>query len=212
MASIEQLISDVELRIYGGKPSDDAEIEREQIRFWLETINKALVTDYINKTNEIPSDLIRKIDCLVVKKETADCGNGCSSSYYVELPKNEDGTTLDILSLKGDMGIVDLKKGNMPIYRLGSPSQIRINNNLRFANENAYYYRVDNKIYLFNGIYPSYCTLSLFVATVDTSNKKDNEEFPTVDSLMATILDEATRIGINELKGKQDIQNDGTDN
>jgi hypothetical protein len=211
MASIEQLISDVELRIYGGKPSDDAEIEREQIRFWLETINKALVTDYINKTNEIPSDLIRKIDCLVVHKETTDC-DGCNSSQYIELPKNSDGTTLDILSLRSDGGIVDLKKGNSPIYRLSSPSQIRINNNLRFANNNAYYYRVDNKIYLFNGIYPSYCKLSLFVATVDTTDKKDNEQFPTVDALMATILDEATRIGMNELKGKQDIQNDGTDN
>lgn len=211
MASIEQLISDVELRIYGGKPSDDAEIEREQIRFWLETINKALVTDYINKTNEIPSDLIRKIDCLAVHKETTDC-DGCNSSQYIELPKNSDGSTLDILSLTSDGGIIDLKKGDSPIYKLKSPNEIRLNNNLRFSNNNAYYYRVGEKIYLYNGIYPSYCKLSVFVATVSTNGLKETDEFPTVDKLTETIIEEAAKIGLNELKGKYDIQNDGTDN
>jgi len=212
MASIEKLISDVELRIYAGKPSDDAEIERGQIVFWLETINKALVSDYIKKTGQIPNELIRKIDCLVVKSEVGNCTNGCVSNYYIELPKNTDGSTLDILSLENDGGIVDLKKGDSPIYKLQSPNLLRLNNNLRFSNNNAYFYRVGEKIYLYNGIYPSYCKLSMFVATVSTNGLKETDEFPTVDSLIAIIVEEATKIGLNQNKSNYDIQNDGTDN
>ena len=212
MASIEQMISDVELRIYAGKPSDDAEIERGQIVFWLETVNKVLVTDYIEETGQIPNELIRKIDCLVVKSEIGTCTNGCVSNYYTDLPKNDDGSTLDILSLTSDGGIIDLKKGDSPIYKLKSPNEIRLNNNLRFSNNNAYYYRVGEKIYLYNGIYPSYCKLSVCVATVSTNGLKETDEFPTVDKLTETIIEEAAKIGLNELKGKYDIQNDGTDN
>lgn len=206
------MISDVELRIYAGKPSDDAEIERSQIIFWLETINKVLVTDYIDKAGQIPNELIRKIDCLVVKSEIGTCTNGCVSNHYIDLPKNADGTTLDILSLINDGGIVDLKKGDSPIYKLKSPNELRLNKNLRFSNDNPYYYRVGDKIYLYNGVYPSYCRLNMFVATVSTNGLKETDEFPTVDKLITTIIDEATKIGLNELKGSYDIQNDGTNN
>ena len=128
------------------------------------------------------------------------------------MPKNTDGSKLDILSLANDGGIVDLRKGDSPIYKLKSPNEIRLNNNLRFSNNNAYYYRVGEKIYLCNGIYPSYCKLSVFVATVSTNGLDDKDEFPTVDSLIVATLDEATKIGLNQLKGNYDIQNDGTDN
>ena len=210
MASIIKMISDIELRLYGGKPSDDAEIDHDQIRFWLDEVNKRLITDYIDK-NGIPPEILRRIECLEVKHSDKDCG-ACMSKNFIELPKNKDGSTLSVLSLPDDGGIVELLKGNKPVYRLKSPSEIRIRTNMRFSGDESYFYRIADKIFLYGGIYPSYCKLDLVVATIDTTDLNEDDNFPTAGALEPMILEEVEKIGLRELNSQYDTQNDGTDN
>lgn len=210
MASIGKMISDIELRLYGGKPSDDAEIDHRQIRFWLDEVNKGLITEYIDK-NGIPPEILRKIECLEVKHSDKDCG-ACMSNYYIELPKNKDGSTMSILTLQNDGGIIELLKGNKPIYRLNSPTEIRIKTKMRFANNESYFYRIADKIFLYGGIYPSYCKLDLTIASIDSTDLADDDNFPTAEALEPLILAEVEKIGLRELNSRYDTQNDGTDN
>ena len=213
MASISQMIDDVELRIYAGKPSDDAEIEREQILFWINNINKSLLVDYIKaNNNDIPSNILKRFDCIELKTNQSLCVGGCTSNKYIELPSNESGKPVEILSLPFDDGIADVLFGSNKITKLQNQSQVRLNKNIRFASDVPYYHRVGNRLFLIGGIYPSYCKFSIVVATADTTGVDYSENFPTVDKLIPQILDEAERIGLRELSSKYDTQNDGADN
>ena len=50
-ATVEKMISDLELRFTGGKPSDDFEGAREQLRFWIDNANGALLPQWIIKAH-----------------------------------------------------------------------------------------------------------------------------------------------------------------
>ena len=76
MPSIDNMISDVELRLSHAKPSDDFAIPREQIRFWLDTASASLMSEWIKKRNggivllhETHRYSIMKLDELLTKLE-----------------------------------------------------------------------------------------------------------------------------------------------
>lgn len=213
MPNVGKMISDVALRL-NPKPSDDFVIDKDQIRFWLDSIAPTLNADWINKKNggEVPPQLIKPYDCLVVKSEEVACISGCNTRYYIELPKNSDGTVKSILSLPEDKGIVQLLQGNKPILRVSSMAKLQMALKLEFAGGFSYYNRVNDKIYLFNGIFPSYCKLTAFIASCDSTDLDDEDSYPTVDDVVPMILEEAEKIGTKELSKKIDLQDDGIGN
>ena len=209
MASIGNMIDDVELRLFGGKPSDDSPIPRDQIRFWLDSANAMVLTDWIKRTGEVPSSIVTPIDCLVVKTQTPTCVGSCESKNYIELPKNSNGQYKYVLTLPEDKGIVQVVLGTQNIIRLTNPRQLSIMTKTMFGKQYPYFYRVGGKIYLFNGIFPSFCKLTVFAVIIDTTDMSETDQFPTIDELIPAITDMAEKIGARELQGNYDLQDDG---
>ena len=54
-----------------------------------------------------------------------------------------------------------------------------------------YFYRIKDKMYLFNGVYPSYSKITVMGAFGDTSNLGNDDVYPTVEELIPNILERA---------------------
>lgn len=214
MPSIDNMISDIELRLSHSKPSDDFAIQREQIRFWIDTAASSVIPEWIKKRNggEIPAIMVKPYDCLLVQTEENHCIGNCNTKQYIQLPRNSDGTTKSILTLPNDMGIVQLAQGDKTIMRVTSVAQLAMNLKLEFSDKFAYFVRVSDRIYLFNGVFPSYCKLTAYIASCDTTDMDESENYPAPDEPIASILDEAEKIGLRELQSKLDLQDDGISN
>lgn len=211
MATVQKMIDDLELRFTGGKPSDDFEGSRLQYQFWIDNANGALLPTWIQKVNggQVPPSLIRKLECLTVKTEYPECEGGCCTYDYVQFPKDVNGNAILPLALPDDKGVILMYQGAMPIYRLPSPTMLSVMSNLRNGSKTPYFYRIGDKLYLFNGIFTSYSKLTVMAVFSDTSNLKDTDAYPTVDDLIPQILDEAEKIGRRQFNTKQDLQDDG---
>lgn len=209
MATIGQMIDDLELRLFGGKPSDDTPIPRAQMRFWLDSANAMALSSWVKVNDEIPSALITPIECLLVKTNTPTCISNCNSYEYLELPKNSRGNYKSVLTMPEDRGIIQVIMGENSLIRLTNPRQVSMMLKSQFGNEFGYFYRIGGKIYIFNGIYPSFCTMTVYAVLVDTSDASETDPYPTVDELVPAVIEQAEKIGLRELGGKYDLQDDG---
>jgi len=210
MPSISKMISDVHLRL-NPKPSDDMSVNRKQIRFWLDSVAGSLTSDWIKKKNggEVPAQIIQSFDCLIVQTEEEQCINGCNTKYYFELPKNPDSSVKSILSLPGDAGLVQVLQGTKQLIRVTNIAQVQLQMKLEFSNGFVYFSRVGDRVYLFNGVFPSYCHLSAHIASCDSTGMDESENYPTVDEVIPMILEEAEKIGTREIGKPKDLQDDG---
>ena len=84
-----------------------------------------------------------------------------------------------------------------------------MNLKLEFSKGFVYFSRVGDRVYLFNGIFPSYCHLSAHIASCDSTDLADTDNYPTVDEVIPLILEEAEKIGAREIGKPQDLQDDG---
>ena len=211
MATLGKMISDLELRFTAGKPSDDFEGSRSQMQFWIDSVNGSLLPVWIMKNNYgvVPPVLIRRIDCLAVTTEVPVCEGGCCSYTYIQFPKNQYNKPIIPITLPDDRGVIQMYRGVQQIYRLPSPTMLSVMSNLRGGDETPYFYRIADKMYLFNGVYPSYSKITVMGAFSDTSSLTDSDVYPTVDDLIPAILDEAEKIGRREFQTKTDLQDDG---
>lgn len=211
MATVGKMISDLQLRLTAGKPSDDFEVDWEQMRFWIDNANGALLPQWIMKVNGgvVPAVIIRKIDCLAVQTETPGCEGGCCSYTYIEFPKNPLDKPIVPITLPDDKGVIMMFRGAQMIYRLPSPTMLSVMGGLKNGSTTPYFYRIADKMYLFNGVYPSYSKITVMGAFSDTSSLTNEDVYPTVEELIPSILEEAEKIGRRELETSADLQDDG---
>lgn len=209
------MIDDLELRLFGGKPSDDREVPRPQMKKWLSDVAASILPEWIAKKNngEIPAVVTKSFECIGVFSEDAACitESGCSTRYYIELPKNSDGEFIKILDLPNDAGVVSVMQGKREIYNFGSHGGAKVRRRIRFANKFPYTYRVGERLYLFNGVYPAYCKFSIVLATSDLSAFDEDSPFPAPHSMASAIVDAAYEVGVKEIQGIHDIISDGKD-
>jgi hypothetical protein len=209
MATIGQMIDDLELRLFGGKPSDDSPIPRAQMRFWLDSANAQTLSAWVKINGEVPAYLISRLECLLIKSSTPTCISGCTTYEYIELPKNSRGNYKSVLSLPEDRGIIQVVMGENSLIRLTNPRQLSMMIGSKFGDEYGYFYRIGGKIYIFNGVYPSFCRMSVDAVVVDTSDTPETDPYPTIDELIPAILEQAEKIGTRELGSRYDLQDDG---
>jgi len=212
MATISQLVSDVELRLSGGNVSDDFIIDKRQIIFWLDSVRSKLIEDKIIASGSLDlSSYVKMYPCNVIESNLHDCCPVRDGSSSVKLP-------ISILSLKDDLGVYRVEtSGGKTISRIRLSEMSRLKK-LKFSNigkSNLTWYRVHTedgpKLFIQGGSYSfkKNGKVNLYLIPSDTSDLDEGEEYPIESSMIYSLLNGAEEIGRRELSIPEDIENDG---
>lgn len=210
----EQLISDIILRVSGGKPSDDLELEPTQIAHWATVARDELVSAYLEK--QIRSG--KGIDPFFIEKEVGKQLNQETDSFvepddnrlYFEVDKTP-------LALANDMAVVRvLTQDGVKVDKVFLEEVDEINQ-LEFSKpgpENLVYYREKEKIIIL-GVPVSMKDLIQFtvwyVPTQDINHIDDTDVIDIIPDLNATLLDIVEKMAKDQVYGPSDIINNGQD-
>ena len=214
-----ELVSDLELRLTKGKPSDDIELERSQIAHWLDIAANTVLADALmkekRKFDDIDAQYIKASDYISPVEETLTDVNAAYRRFYIPI------STLDILPFRGhyrDYGIVRINNNkNQNIVEI-TYDDSDFYKNLWFASpscNNIQWYREGGKVFL-DGIDSSNAASEKFrlfyVAPIDSSTLEDTDEYPLADNLLSIISDLAEEIGRKQIyESIADLENDGKD-
>lgn len=77
-----ELIYDIRELLYAGKLADDANVDDENIAFWIKNVRAMLIKQYLNKSYSIDFNMIQDLRCqeleVVDRAECCDLEVGCS--------------------------------------------------------------------------------------------------------------------------------------
>lgn len=211
MATKKELISDVELRLTKGKPSDDFEVDKRQISFQLDIVRSALIKSKAKEESKDDfSDFVTLYEAVEVYEEAKIADDGESAMWVKSrLPE-------DVMSLQEDMGVYSIEtQGGVEIKRIKAIDRIRFKH-LKFGKSskaNPTYYRVDQDIYYQggtdnwkkNGVVNMY----LILETVIDSDS----DYPISTELIPLLLETVTNTLMQQMNPqlKQDLNNDGAE-
>jgi len=185
MATLNELISDIELRLTKGNISDDFNIDKRQINHWIKIVRSGLIKQEVMQNGTLGIEgYITFFPCRDIDEEDTDCQCKDPFRYVVKLPST-------IIALPGDIGVyrVELQSGE-PINRIRITDQSRFKNlKFRGGDENG--------------------KVNLYLVVENTSILDPNEEFPLDTSTLPTLLDMVEQIGRRELQLPEDVSNDG---
>lgn len=213
------LVSDLELRLTEGKPSDDLEFEREQLAHWLDQAANMILSDYITKQmlkredinpEYIKSSLYRNpIEEGITEVAAAD------ERYYIDI------SGLEILPPRGfrrDYGVVRVHdQYNRHMVNI-TYDESDYFDDLWYAksdkdSRNFQWYREGGRVYIKGIDSTNYTTESFrvfYIEVIDSSLLADIAEYPLGEDLSPLVVDIAEEIGWRQLKdGLYDDQNDG---
>lgn len=212
----EKLISDIELRLTKGKPSDDLELERSQIGHWLditrdEFVKLSLDTD-IRKGNPMDTQYIEKETCLAAVMESESCILDCKQKAVITLSKYP-------MMLEKDKGVVKVVTSEYQLVHKLDLESLEMINDMPFTKpspNNLVYYREGNKIYV-EGMNTNNIDLIkfivLYVPQYTKSTISESDEFVVSGDLLGPLLDEVETIGRRQLYSSlEDDDNDGDQN
>jgi hypothetical protein len=207
--TVAEAVSDLELRLTGGKPSDDQPVWWPQLRQWLFIARNEILSAWISKFIDIPALVIKEYNCLLVEADQPETICGCLARYYIPLPTvvTELGDTLpvEVMSLDRNMGIVDVFIGEGRIERAVTRSEARM---LLDQGADELFYPVGSRIYLLGGSYPAMTRAHLALIPASAEAFADDDPFPAPAEIHKSILDAAEEIGSRQIGKPQDITND----
>lgn len=218
-----EAISDIELRLTRGKPSDDLELSRDLIEHWLDTVRDSLVADRLDRLAQagepIPEIYIKKLTCNVAESENIACVDDCDQRYTFTLTDtsvtpNVLYKTLDVI---GHRGIVRVTTQGGKILIPSSPIAADCMSFLRFSKpsrQNMMFYKEGDEIFII-GLTEQLSKSTKFNVYFVQSNAfetlGDDDEVPIEGRMEAALLDAVEEIGLRLLAGEyEDLQNDGT--
>lgn len=207
-----QLISDVMLRISGGKPSDDVELEESQVAFWIDQILGSLIKEVLDaklkKGESIDASFLEHEDQLTPildSKSWMDVQN----SVYLPLCKVP-------ISLYRGGEIVYLETQDGKSVDRSTRQKLGFLKSLTFSKpslENLIYHREGDRIYI-NGLDENNLDFAVFniwyVARPDLLTSLANEDEVKMSEEMPALLAEAvTNLAKAQVAGPSDYENDG---
>jgi len=212
-----ELVSDLELRFTESRPSDDLELERDQLAHWLDLSANSLLSDYLSK------QLVRKEDInpfyitpstyIGASEEGLADVISTNERYYISI------SSLNILPIRGfsrDYGVVRVHdETNKQLVNI-TYDDASFYKYLEFAcakDDNIQWYRENTKIYL-DGVNINNATFKKFrlfyIAPIDSSSLSDTDDYPLNDDLLPMVVDIAEELGRRQfLKPIVDLENDG---
>jgi hypothetical protein len=216
MATKAELISDVILQVYEGAPSDDANLEADQVAFWLTYYLNSLVATELNeklKRGEMfPSVYKKRASCEVLAVEASDCNDVCQTRVYATLDE-------EVLTVNKDAGVIRITTDEGDVVLKASVENIDILRYMPWAkpsSENLVYLREGSKIYIegmkavdvpFNEINVDY------IPKQDLTTMGDTDAVLVSDLVLPELIAQVVRCAKLEIYGsQQDVTNDGVDN
>lgn len=210
--NLNVLIDDILLRVSAGAPSDDFQIEREQVLHWL-TINrdmlvKAKLEDDIKNGRQMDSLYIERETYKIPDLEETDGIEDPDENIYIELLKKP-------LSLSDDRGVINVWTEEwVPVLkaRIENFSWVQ---DLKYAKpsiNHLVYYRLNDKIFI-KGL--NYKNIDLdnfivdYIPSMADQGLSESDDLKITDDLIPALLEIVEDIARRELFGLQDTSNDG---
>ena len=206
MPTRRQLRSDIILRITGGKPSDDFEVDNRQIDFWIDTVRAAMISEKYTQKKTSMEDYTVEYLCLPILNERVECD--CPiNKYYVDLPTS-------VLDLNGDAGVYRVETAaGYALSRIRRNEISRVGN-LKYMINNTMpsYYRVGERLYFEGGkkSFLNHGKVNLVLIPYDTIGIIDDDaEYPIGGDITYKLLLEVETIARREISIPDDDLNDG---
>ena len=195
-----ELISDIEMRLYGGNPSDDS-ISKAQIGFVIDTSTASVMSEWIRVKNNgyTPSSITTEYTRPVKKR----FNTYNKTEYYIDMPTGANGKPIPLLSLYATEGLVDVVVGSQKIVRTDSIALLKNTLELKFGGKTAYYMWKNNEILLYNGQFIEGCDALVYGVFMDA------DKYPLVEDAREMVLNLAEETLRRELGTKQDLLDDG---
>lgn len=215
MTTLQELQSDLELRLTRGKPSDDIELDKRQSKHWFVTSRDAMVANDQNARLRAGLDIdkfyLETEECKVLENNNSTCvGEDCFDKYYVD-------ATYDILKLDDDKGLYHVTNhDNIELHQIDH-ADIDILRSLKFAkpaHDNLTFFREGTRLYIQGVKKRSKQFVNITVTYIPALQSKtltDTEQFPIAPDLIAPLLDTVEEIARREmdLRNYEDVTNDG---
>lgn len=212
-----QIISDVELRLTKGKPSDDMSVRRNQISYWIDLVRDQIVSETIEQgiaeDRSINPYYIEKDSCLVPVKEADDCVD-CEEGkrrFYITLTRD----VMPLIEGRGIVRVIDSDGRTLPVTTF---HQLEMFRNLMFAQptrKNQMCYREGRNIYIekIGEKDLQYFEYDVFyIPLAEGSGVGEDVTYPLEDDLIPVLTDKVVEMGLMQMKlGTADLENDGTD-
>lgn len=213
----DELISDIELRLTQSIPSDDFEVEREQIAHWLDLASNSIVSDLltnqIRRSGDIDPFYLLSTDLKNVSKENTSGILSDSIRYYIDI---SDIDVLSIPSESGDRGVYLVKNKSNKILPYIREQDVQWMKDLWFSTpskNNPMWFRENDKVFIVGLSDKDYNQSKFritYVPVIDSSSLNNEDEYPVTSDVLPMISDLAYENGIKELnEGELDLQNDG---
>lgn len=203
-----QIISEIELRLTKGKISDDSELDKRQLAFWIDKHRALLIKQHFDVNKEVPVSALTHFDCRAAESELPAClTDTVYTRFYIDIP--------DVIQLYDDKGVYRVApQGGNPLDRLRTTGERDILQYSRWSkpsDDHPAWYRIENKIYLVGKRFTNYTIECDLVIADTTTDVADTAEYPLPNDMVALLVEAAVKDGIQQLQMPADINNDGKD-
>lgn len=214
MATKQQLIDDIILRVSKGKPSDDIELEPKQVAFWIDMILNSLVKQTLDAKIKKGDDSIDPAyicyERLVPLKEGSQDYNG---RFYISLCDQP-------INLYRDRGVIrvateptETEQGaGVDKMKMEEIDNLRALKHAKPSLKNLKYHRVKEKLYFYGLTEDTYQLVTFLVAYVPTTKAlEDLEDTDTIyvaDDILPLIAEEVEKIARRQEQSDEDLAND----
>lgn len=211
----QELLSDIQLQLLQGNPSDDSALEWDQLAFWASYHLNEIVTIECNQAikqgKQIPPVYKKVSDCEVMVVEDVATFAADEDRVYVEIDE-------DILDLDNDKGLILVETEDGEEIARTSLETFHATKNMRFGKptaERPQFYRRGEKIFLL-GFTPTDIPFEkvniYYVPKQDLYAADESDEVLASSAALPSVIDAVVQRGKMQLYGTQvDSENDGTD-
>ena len=206
MVTKSQIISDIELQLYGGTISDDAAIEKSQIAFWASNFLNQFVAnecnEHLKRGQYIPSVYQTQATIEVPILEELEDIDEDDERIYIELDE-------EVLTLNKDGGVLTLLDDQNNEFKKVDIQTLQMFKHTKFgkpSHDNILYYRQGNRIFLY-GFKPVDIPFEAvqvwFVPKQNLLEMTDDQEVKVSDLVLPQVIAATVETGKLQLYGSQ---------
>ena len=209
----EMLVSDIILRVTRGKPSDDLELEPQQVAYWIDLVIGDIIKTSLEKAlargDTISPIYIQHEECLNPKLKDSNCLE-CHNNIFVDLCKSP-------ISLSDDRGILRVTTQDGEPINKTSIEELDVINKLTFSKptlKNLVFHRERDKLFIHGVDHRSYALIQVNVWYIPSPQLLealgDDDEVNVSEDILGAVADAVEAIARRQLyQSAEDEENDG---